>query len=246
MSDANYGLLISVIALFIAIVSVWKDVYKKEKLKKVYQRFSRVGVVLLCSSGIFILLNYIKDTNSELKAKRAESGKRTSDSLLKVSEDRIFALQELLYAANVKINSLNFVWDFDAVNDRVIAYQNFAYAEMKARSSGEQFQNNRNGFYLFKGNLRNSLPDSEIMDRDATQDMITLISLYDNYSAVISYGRIAAKGMSMSKLSPSIENVRNDSSFFQGEIPKLAFWAIITITFIGRLSRQPLGGLLIF
>src|SRR5579863_4247860 len=104
MSDANLNLIVSVTLMLIAIISVWKDVYKAKSSINFFRRFTRIGLILIITAVVFTFVNYFKDYNTERKVERADKDKAKADSIAEVSrrkldssEDELKASQKLLF-----------------------------------------------------------------------------------------------------------------------------------------------------
>ena len=61
LNNANWGLIISLSAMLIVIVPVWKDIYVNNRSTKFINKFTTIGKVLIFTCLAFILINYIKD-----------------------------------------------------------------------------------------------------------------------------------------------------------------------------------------
>jgi hypothetical protein len=96
MSGANLDLVISLALMLIAIVSVWRDVYKNDPTKKWFNRVTRVGWILVTTSLVFILISYLKDKRAEQNVIIAELAKNKADSISDASQKKLAQSQEKL------------------------------------------------------------------------------------------------------------------------------------------------------
>mgnify|MGYP001545183379 FL=1 len=110
LNNANWGLIISLSAMLIVIVPVWKDIYVNNRSTKFINKFTTIGKVLIFTCLAFILINYIKDTQTEHRLEIAEKAKITADSItskvqekLTNSQTKIERYQDSLYSLQLSV-----------------------------------------------------------------------------------------------------------------------------------------------
>jgi hypothetical protein len=135
ISDANLNLVVSCTIIIIAIVPVWKEIYLRSKSKHFAQRFTHVGILLLCAAFAFIVFNYYKDTNNEKKINSANILKNKSDSLSGVFHDMSDSFENLLLKKQESLSVLEITMrdsilkKVDSVYARSIRASNIALAK---------------------------------------------------------------------------------------------------------------------
>jgi hypothetical protein len=110
LNSANWGLIVSLAAMLIVIVPVWKDIYIKNRSTRFVDKFTTVGKVLIFICLAFIFINYLKDKQSEYILELAEKAKIKADSItsnvqnkLTNSQNKIERYQDSLYSLQLSI-----------------------------------------------------------------------------------------------------------------------------------------------